>query len=138
MPEVVRLSFSLEKPLLAALERLTRLSRRANRSEFIRDLIRDRLVRQEWANNEEAVGTITLIYDHHSRRLSEKLTQLQHDHCQEILAATHIHLDEHRCAEMIMVRGRAGQIRRIAELLGQQKGALHSALSLSSTGRKLS
>jgi CopG family nickel-responsive transcriptional regulator len=137
MAELVRVSFSLEKPLWARLKELTRRRRYGNRSEFIRDMIRDRLVEQEWENNEEALGTITLIYDHHARGLSEKLTELQHDHYDEIMATTHIHLDQHHCAEMIMVRGRAQHLREIADQLRQQKGTLHAVLSLSSTGRKL-
>jgi CopG family nickel-responsive transcriptional regulator len=137
MTELIRVSFSLEKPLWARLKELTRRRRYGNRSEFIRDMIRDRLVEQEWENNEEALGTITLIYDHHARGLNEKLTELQHEHYHEIMAATHIHLDQHRCAEMIMVRGQAQHIRAIADLLRQQKGTLHAVLSLSSTGRKL-
>ena len=80
MPELDRLSFSLERPLSAALERLVTESGYSNRSEYIRDMIRDRMVEREWERDEEAVGTITLVYDHHLRRLTEKLTELQHEH----------------------------------------------------------
>lgn len=137
MSELERLSFSIEKPLLERLEKMVRESRYANRSEFIRDLIRSRLVEQEWESDQEALGTITLIYDHDARHLNERLTDLQHQHHTAILATTHIHLDQHLCAEMIMVRGRAGEIKGIADLLRQQKGVLHAALSMGSTGKKL-
>ena len=137
MSELVRLSFSIEKPLFKQLEKLAKASQYANRSEFIRDLIRSRLVGTEWERNEEALGTVTIIYDHHSRRLSEKLTDVQHHHHPAILATTHVHLDEHLCSEMIMVKGKADQIRKIADLLGRQKGVLHASLSMSSTGKKL-
>ncbi len=137
MSNLARLSFSLERPLLDRLEKLLRDSKYQNRSEYIRDLIRDQLVEQEWERNEEALGTITLIYDHHMRQLSDKLTHLQHEHHDEVLAATHVHLDHHLCAEMIMVKGRAQRVRSLADRLRQQKGVLHSTLSMSSTGKKL-
>jgi len=137
MSDLVRTSVSIERPLLNRLEKMIRGSRYTNRSEFIRDMIRERLVQQEWERDQEVVGTITLIYDHHVRLLNEKLTDLQHDHHGTILATTHVHLDKHMCAEMIMLQGRAGEIRRVADLLRQQKGVFHASLSISSTGTKL-
>ena len=137
MSELARLSFSIEESLLAKLEQLVRQSSYANRSEFIRDMIRARLVERQWQNNEPVLGTVTLIYDHHARRLSDKLNELQHHHHGAVLATTHVHLDNHICAEMIMVKGRAGEIRKFCDLLGQQKGVLHADLSISSTGKKL-
>ncbi len=137
MSSLVRFSLSLEKALLDRLATLTRKSRCANRSEFVRDMIRDRLVEQEWEKGDEVVGTITLVYDHHKRELSNRLISLQHHHHDMILATTHVHLDEDICAEMILARGAADEISAIADQLRQQKGVLHTALSLSSTGRQL-
>lgn len=137
MTDLVRLSFSIEKPLHDRLEGLVRRLRCGNRSEFIRDLIRARLVEEEWKGNREAVATITLIYDHGARRLGDRLTDLQHRRYRSILAVTHVHLDEHRCAEAIMVRGKANAIRELAGMLGQQKGVLHAAVSMSTTGRRI-
>lgn len=137
MSSLVRFSLSIEKALLDRLERLLRNSRYGNRSEFIRDMIRNRLVEEEWKVNREVVGTVTLIYDHHKHELSRKLTHLQHHHHGLILATTHVHLDEHMCAEMILARGPAGRIRKMADLLHQQKGVLHASLSLGSTGKRL-
>lgn len=137
MSDLVRVSMSLEKRLLDRLEELVRTSRYTNRSEFIRDMIRERLVQQAWEANEEAVGTVTMVYDHHRRRLTQKLTELQHHHHTKVLAVTHVHLDEHLCAETILMRGRAREIRRLADLLRQQKGVLHASLSMSSTGADL-
>ncbi|MBI5816210.1 MAG: nickel-responsive transcriptional regulator NikR [Nitrospinae bacterium] len=137
MSEIGRLSFTIEKALSGKLEKLVKESGYANRSEFIRDLIRSRLVEKEWELNEEAVGTVTLVYDHHARQLSNKLTQLQHDHHEAVLAATHVHLSHHICAEMIMIKGRAAMIKSIADKLRRQKGVLHVELSMSSTGEKL-
>mgnify|MGYP000493729734 CR=1 FL=1 len=137
MGDLARLSFSLEQPLLERLEALRRETGYANRSEFLRDLIRARLVDRAWERDEEAVGTITLVYDHHARGLTDKLTDLQHDHHEVILATTHVHLDHHRCVEVILVRGRAARIRAIADGLKRHKGVLHGELSMSSTGREL-
>lgn len=137
MPDLERLSFSLERPLLERLERLREEAGYGNRSELLRDMIRGRLVDRAWELDGEAVGTITLVYDHHARRLNERLTDLQHDHHEVILATTHVHLDHHHCVEVILVRGRAGRIRAIADALGKQKGVLHGDLSMSSTGKDL-
>ncbi len=137
MSEVERLSISIEKPLLARLERMVKESRYRNRSEFIRDLIRGRLVEREWEHDQEALGTITIIYNHHVRGLGDRLTDLQHDYHGAILATTHVHLDHDRCSEMIMVRGKARFIRALADRMAGEKGVLHAALSISSTGIRL-
>jgi len=137
MSDLIRLSFSIEKSLVAQLERLVKTSNYINRSEFIRDLIRAKVVTQQWEDNEEALGTITLLYNHHCRLLNEKLIELQHDHHDLILATTHVHLDAHLCAEMIMVTGKASAIRQLANQLQQPKGVLHMTLSMTATGNQL-
>ena len=137
MSKLARLSFSIEEDLMRKMSRLMKRGRFNNRSEFIRDLIRSRLVELEWEKDAEAIGTITLLYDHDTRRLSDKLTHLQHKHHNAVLATTHVHLDNHLCAEMIMVKGRAHVIQDLSEVLGQQKGVLHASLSMSSTGKQL-
>jgi len=137
MTELTRLSFSIEKPLLKQLEKLRKASKYANRSEFIRDMIRQQLVGRQWQDDRETLGTVTLLYNHHLHKLSEKLTDLQHHHHENILVSTHVHLDKDLCAEVLLVKGRASQIRRLANLLRQQKGVLHGALSISSTGKSL-
>jgi len=137
MPELVRLGLSMDERLLAKLDGMVHDSKYTHRSEFVRDMLRQRLVEEEWERDAEVVGTVTLIYDHHFRRLSEKLTDLQHHHHEVILATTHVHLDEEMCAEMILMKGRAGEIKAVADHLRQHKGVLHAALSMSSTGRAL-
>jgi len=137
MPDLERLSFTIEAPLMKQLERLMKRGKFKNRSEFIRDLIRSKLVEGEWEQDQEALGTITLIYDHETRQLSDKLTSLQHEQHHAIMATTHVHLDHHLCAEMIMCRGRAHLLRELSDQLGQQKGVLHSQLAMSSTGKQL-
>lgn len=137
MSDLVRLSLSIEKPLFERLERLVKKSGYVNRSEFVRDMIRDRLVEGEWAKDEEVLGTITLIYDHHQRKLAETLIDLQHHHHASVLVTTHVHLSHHLCAEVIMVRGKASLVRALADAMHQQKGVLHAELSTASTGAKL-
>ncbi len=137
MSDLVRLSLTIDKPLLERLERIMSASRYTNRSEFLRDMVREQLVQRDWAEDREALATLTLLYKHDQRGLSDKLTDVQHHHHKEILVTTHIHLDEHRCAEVIVLRGRASRLTRIADELRRQKGVLHAALSVSSTGRQL-
>lgn len=136
--ELVRLSISLEQPLMRQLERLVKKSGYANRSEFVRDMIRRRLVEEQWSDErQEVVGTITMIYDHHARQLSDKIVDIQHDYHERVLATTHVHLSHDRCAEMIMIHGQADEIREIANRLRQLRGVLHAELAMSSTGEKL-
>ena len=135
--KVIRTSFSIEKPLLDAFEKLARGHGAANRSEFFRDMVRDRLVEKEWKEDRVCLGTLTILYDHTKRTLSERLVRLQHGHYHSILASTHVHLDHDLCAEAILVRDRASRIREMADLLGRQKGVLHASLSLGSLGRGL-
>ena len=137
MPKLVRLSISLEKSLYDRLEEMVDRSGYTNRSEYIRDLIRERRVEEEWHGGKEVVGTLTLVYDHHARQLNERLVDLQHHHHHEILVTTHVHLDARMCAEVTIMKGKASDLRRIADLLRQQKGVLHGALSFSSTGSGL-
>ncbi len=137
MAGLVRLSFSIEDSLVARLDQLMGDAGYRNRSEFIRDMIRDRIVDSEWRSNEEVVGTVTLVYDHHARGVTQKLTDLQHQFHGSVLANTHVHLDHHTCVEAILVRGEAETIRKVVGLLQQQKGVLNASLSLASTGKKL-
>lgn len=134
MSKLIRTSFSIEEDLLEKLEEMTSKSQYNNRSEFIRDLIRDAIVEDDWKKDKEVVGTITLIFDHHKRELSNKLTKLQHSHHDEILASTHIHLDHHMCAEMIMVKGKASNVNEIVNKLRQQVGVHHTGVTMSSPG----
>lgn len=136
--KLIRLSMSIEEPLYGKLEELVERKGYQNRSEFIRDMIRDRLVEEEWSERTEVVGTITLVYDHHRHETGEKLTELQHHRRHSVLAATHIHLSDDICAEMIMLRGSPAEIRALANAMRSQKGVLHASLTMSSTGEDLS
>jgi CopG family nickel-responsive transcriptional regulator len=134
MSELQRISISIESELHEQLERLVAETDYANRSEFIRDLIRARLVQRQWARNARAVGTITLVYDHHRRQLSDRLMHVQHHYHREILSTMHIHLDEDLCVEAILARGRARKLEELADRLQREKGVLHASLSMSGLG----
>lgn len=137
MSEITRVSLSIEKGLFDQLEKLVAGSDYGNRSEFIRDLIRDHLVDREWLSDKVLLGTISLIYDHHAKGLTERLTHQQHHFPGKVLATTHVHLDQHLCAEMIMVQGKGRDIQALAARLQREKGVLHAKLATSTTGQSL-
>jgi CopG family nickel-responsive transcriptional regulator len=132
-----RFSISLDQELLADFDALILSRRDSNRSEAIRDLIRQAMVRREWTEDREVAGVITLVYDHHHNKLQERITDLQHDFLRQIISATHVHMDHHNCLEVIIVRGRAGQLQELTERLGALKGVKDTNLSMSSTGGDL-
>ena len=107
-----------------------------NRSEAIRDMIRSALVEDqvENADTTPTVGTVTLVYDHHTRDLSDKLTEHQHSHHDAIISALHVHLDTHHCLEVVVVRGTAAQVKRLADELIGTKGVKHGKLVLTTAG----
>ena len=126
MAEVVRFSVSTESRLLDRFDALIAEQGYVNRSEAIRDLIRSALVEDALADESSpAVGTVTLVYDHHFTDLSDKLTEHQHTHHESIVSTLHIHLDHHHCLEVIVLRGKAGEIRRLADSLIGTKGVKH-------------
>ena len=110
-----------------------------NRSEAIRDLIRNQLVELEWSDeNYEVAGTLTLVYNHHTRGLSDLLTELQHSFHEMILSTMHVHLDHHNCLEILVIKGKAREAKEVADRLLSVKGVLHGKLTVTSTGKKLS
>lgn len=138
MGEITRFGVSIDAELLEDFDRLIDRKGYSNRSEAIRDLIRDSLVGVEWeAGDRETVGTITIVYNHEVRELSDKLTDLQHDHFTAIVSALHVHLDAHNCLEVLVVRGRSQDIRTIADALIGTKGVKHGTLSMTTTGKDL-
>lgn len=138
MAEVVRFGVSTDARLLERFDELLERRGYVNRSEGVRDLIRAALVDDEWTRGDElAVGTVTLVYDHHASDLSDKLTQHQHSHHEEIISTLHIHLDAHNCLEVVVLRGIASEIKRIAEGLIGTKGVKHGKFVASTTGHGL-
>jgi CopG family nickel-responsive transcriptional regulator len=133
----VRFGVSLERRLLEKFDRLTKKREYTTRSEALRDLIRQELVKKEWEEDQEVAGAITFIYDHHKRGLSSQLTNLQHDHQKIIISTQHIHLDHHNCLEIVAVKGRAKEVQKLAHALRSIKGVRHGTLGMTSTGKSI-
>ena len=141
MAEIIRFGVSIDERLLDKFDNLIDEKGYSNRSEAIRDLIRNALVEDEWAQgdegDEDTVGTVSLVYDHHTRDLADKLTEHQHSHHKEIVSALHVHLDVHHCLEVVVIKGKAKVIKRLAEELIGTKGVKHGKLMTTTTGKGL-
>lgn len=133
MSDLSRTGVSIESELLERFDRFIERRGYQNRSEALRDLIRDRMVSEVvLAPNTQVVGTITLIYDHHSRLLPERLTDIQHQHHAQIISTVHAHLDHDTCLEVVVVKGKSRLVRRLADQLISTKGVQHGRLVMSS------
>jgi CopG family nickel-responsive transcriptional regulator len=137
MKKLVRFGVSLDQKLLQTFDRHIERRRYTNRSEALRDLIRDNLVGEEWDENKDTVGTITFVYDHHVRDLTAKLTDIQHDYQGRILSGMHVHLDHDHCLEVLVVKGRGSDIKQVADALVSVKGVKHGKLTMTTTGKEL-
>ena len=128
-----RIGVAIDSDLLTRFDRFIAKQGYTNRSEAFRDLIRDRLVMVTVEDpNAPVVGTVTLVYDHHSRLLPEKLMNLQHEHHDLIVCTTHAHLDHDTCLEVIILRGESKRVRKLADVLIGTKGVQHGRLVMSS------
>jgi len=133
-----RFGVSIESTLLTSFDRLIESKGYTNRSEAIRDLIRDCLIEADWQRESgPAVGTITLVYNHHLRDLSDRLTDLQHQFHENIVSVLHVHLDAHNCLEVLVVKGDKVQIQSITNRLNSTKGVKHCKLVTTTTGENL-
>jgi CopG family nickel-responsive transcriptional regulator len=138
MGQLSRIGVAIDSDLLEQFDRLIESRGYTNRSEAFRDLIRDELVEKSWQDPaSNVVGTVTLVYDHHVRLLSEKLTGMQHDFHNQILSTLHVHLDHDNCLEVLVVRGKAAAVKKIADALISTKGVRHGRLTITSTGAGL-
>jgi CopG family nickel-responsive transcriptional regulator len=136
--DTVRFGISINNRLLKHFDDLISEKGYINRSEAIRDLIRNALVEEKWRDaKEDLVGTVTLVYDHHTRELADKLTDQQHSHHHAIISALHVHLDAHHCLEVVVVKGKAEEIKRMADELIGTKGVKHGKLTTTTTGQNL-
>jgi CopG family nickel-responsive transcriptional regulator len=132
--ELVRFSVSLEADLLEQFDRFCKEGRFATRSEAIRQLLRDTLTTHAWESDaQDAAATLTLVYDHHKTRLSERLMDLQHQHNDMVVSTMHIHLNHDTCLEVIVLRGGAGALQTIASELKGLKGIHKGQLVLATT-----
>jgi CopG family transcriptional regulator, nickel-responsive regulator len=137
MRSLTRFSVSLDAEVLGQFDRQIRKEGYPTRSKAVEDLIRDSLVRQEWTLGEDVAGAITLVYDHHRRNLTNRLTDIQHDFHHLIISTQHVHLDHDNCLEIVVVRGKAKEVARVADRLKAVKGIKHASLSMATTGRKV-
>ena len=133
-----RIGVAIDTGLLERFDRLIAGRGYTNRSEAFRDMIREELVEQSWASPEnQVVGTVTLVYDHHVRLLGDKLTGIQHDYHHSVLSTLHVHLDHDLCLEVIVIRGKAGTVRSLADALISAKGVKHGRLTLTTAGAEV-
>ena len=137
MADLVRTGISLERVLLERFDRVIGKRGYKNRSEAIRDLVRDYAVAEDVEEDRKVVGTVTMVYDHHRPKLSERLTEVQHHAHSKVLAATHVHLDECNCLEVVIVKGRSSEVRYIADQILSLRGVKHGKLVFTTQGKGL-
>ncbi|MGE0621914.1 MAG: nickel-responsive transcriptional regulator NikR [Pseudomonadales bacterium] len=132
MSELSRIGVAIEGDLLADFDAYLEKHHYPSRSEAFRDLIRDALATDPGPDERtEVVGTVTLVYSHSTRHLGDRITALQHDHHACIVSTMHVHLDHDDCLEVVVVRGRAGKVRELADALIAMKGVRQGRLFLS-------
>ena len=137
---IERIGISLEKELLETFDELIATKGYENRSEAVRDLIRDALVQREWsraAANEVKVAVVALVYDHDASGLAQKLAHHQHENYGAVVAGLHVHMDEHNCLELLVLRGRAREVVRMGEGLVATKGVKFGKVVPATTGQDL-
>ena len=133
MSDIVRFTISLETDLLEAFDRFVEQGKFPTRSEAIRQLIHEALVRDAWQKDSgEVAGTLTLVYDHHRTQVQQQLVQLQHDNAEQVVATMHVHLNHDLCLEAIALRGRPDQLQEIAAGLRGIKGVHKGELVMAS------
>jgi CopG family nickel-responsive transcriptional regulator len=127
--ELVRFGVAMEESLLSDFDAIVE-ARGVTRSELLRDLARAEVVRARAPKGVPAVGTLTLVYDHHVRELTERLTEFQHSLGEQVRATLHIHLDEDRCLEVIVLRGQSDQLQTVAERMLATRGVTHGGFEI--------
>jgi CopG family nickel-responsive transcriptional regulator len=138
MTDLCRIGVAINGDLLSKFDELIARRGYTNRSEAFRDLIRNELVQEVWKSSDsEVFGTVTLVYDHHSRLLTEKLTELQHHYHTAVLSAMHVHLDQDHCLEVVLVRGKAPLVEKLANALIAVKGVKHGRFTITTSGQNL-
>jgi len=138
MEELVRFGVSIGAQLLKRFDSLIGAKDYVNRSEAIRDLIRKHLVEAEWEKGDkETLGTLTILYDHRVRELADRLDEFQHEHYAHVISTMHVHLDEHNCLEVMVLRGLPAEVRSMADHILGVKGVKHGQLVMTSLGTEL-
>jgi len=138
MSPFTRIGVAIDEELVEKFDALIGQRGYTNRSEAFRDLIRDELVQESWKQPDAIVaGSLTLVYDHHVRMLSDKLLDIQHDHHETILSTMHVHMDHDNCLEIMALKGPAETVHRLANALIATKGVKHGKLTITSPGKGL-
>lgn len=138
MENIIRFGVAMPKGLLNKFDSLILKKNYPNRSQALRDLVRQILVEEEWKlENRQTIGTITIVYNHHFKEISDVLTDLQHHYCKEIISCLHVHLDKDNCLEVLVLKGLSKKIKDIADRLIATKGVKHGKLIRTTTGRQL-
>jgi CopG family nickel-responsive transcriptional regulator len=138
--ELVRFGVSIPQDLINSFDDYIEKCQYGNRSEAIRDLIREKLVSQKWEltdSDSEVAATLTFVYDHHQRELSNLLIKIQHDYQGVVLVSQHIHLDHHNCLEVIILKGKSRDIISLSDNIKSLKGIKHCQLAMTTTGTDL-
>ena len=136
--KVVRLGVSLPSDLLRPFDRLVERRGYQSRSEAVRDRLRKTFIEEEWKESaSDVAGTLTLVYDHHNRDLPGRLMDIQHDHHDLVVTTQHVHLDHHNCLEVLVLRGPAREIERLADRIIACNGVKHGVFVPSTTGRTI-
>lgn len=134
MDSLTRFGVSIEPELLKKFDENIDKEGYNNRSEAIRDLIRRTLItKQQYDPDSNAIGTLTMVYDHHIGNLTNRLLEIQHDHTKEILTTTHIHIDHDNCLEVLILKGLVKHIQKLADQIKSLKGIKHGELVMTTT-----
>lgn len=137
MSKLIRFGVSLEGELSKKFDSLITQKGYKNRSEAIRDLIREELVKREWVQGKEITGAVALVYDHHKRDLVSILTDIQHEFHHIIISTQHVHLDHDNCLEIVVVKGKPNKVQGLAEKLRSANGVKYGSLSMATTGKDI-
>ncbi|HVO99728.1 MAG TPA: nickel-responsive transcriptional regulator NikR [Bryobacteraceae bacterium] len=138
MSDLSRIGVAIDSELLVRFDQHIHDRGYTNRSEAFRDLIREALIEQAAEKPDSiVVGTLTLVYDHHVRQLSDRLTAMQHDHFHLVLSTLHVHLDHHNCLEVLILKGKAAAVQKMADALISTKGVMHGRLTITTPGTDL-
>ncbi len=127
--KIVRFSVSLEQTLFDYIENDVLKNGYASRSEFIRDLIRQKKIEKKWENETECLGVLTILYDHHHNELADKMVEIQHGHLLNVSCTLHMHVTHHDCLEVIVIKGSPREIEKIAAQISGLKGVKHAQLA---------
>ncbi|RKX58618.1 MAG: nickel-responsive transcriptional regulator NikR [Thermodesulfobacteriota bacterium] len=138
---ITRFGVSIPHDLIRSFDKYIREREYSNRSEAIRDLIREKLIEQEWEKEfegQKVVGVIAYVFDHHKRELVDSIIDIQHDYPDHVIVSQHVHLEHHNCLEVVIVHGEPDALRHLTYKLKALKGVKHCRLTMTTTGTSLS